>query len=90
MKQFIKNFIVAFISLCTTLPAMAADGDDFTYDGINYTVISEADKTCKTKDGFGSADSEVTGDIVIPETVHNGNETYTVIGLGDGALLLLW
>ena len=64
MKQFIRNLIVALITMSATLPAMAADGDDFTYDGINYTVISEADKTCKTKDGGSSAGPEVTGNIV--------------------------
>ena len=85
MKQFIRNLIVALITLCATLPAVAADGDDFTYDGINYTVISEADKTCKTKDGFISAGNEVAGHVVIPETVLNGNESYTVVGLGDKA-----
>ena len=85
MKQFIQNLIVALITLCATLPAVAADGDDFTYDGINYTVISEADKTCKTKDGGSSAGPKVTGNIVIPETVLNGNESYTVVGLGDKA-----
>ena len=76
---------MALITLCATLPAVAADGDDFTYDGINYTVISEADKTCKTKDGFISAGNEVAGHVVIPETVLNGNESYTVVGLGDKA-----
>lgn len=85
MKQFIRNLIVALITISANLPAIAADGDDFTYDGIIYTVISEADKTCKTKDGYFSAGNQVAGHVVIPETVLNCNETYTVVELGEDA-----
>jgi hypothetical protein len=56
----------------------------FTYDGIKYTVLSETDKTCQTKAGSSSVlpGNSVSGDIVIPSTVKNGNTEYTVTEIG--------
>lgn len=56
-------------------------GDDFNYQGIWYTIIDPETKTAKTKDNGNHS----TGDIVIPETAYDGNESYTVIGVGEGS-----
>lgn len=42
----------------------AANGDYFTYNGVNYTVISETDKTCKVS---SKANATLT-ELAIPET----------------------
>ncbi len=56
--------------------ALAADYDQFTVNGINYQVTSEANKTVQTLRGG------YTGDIVIPPTVENNGTVYTVTAIG--------
>lgn len=56
---------------------------DFTYEGIIYTVISETDKTCKTKDGVYDPynfkpGNRISGEVILPENP-NG---YTLIEIG--------
>ena len=48
--------------------------EDFTFEGINYTVISEENKTCETK-----AFNDVNGHLKLPSNP-NG---YTLVRLGD-------
>lgn len=60
--------------------ALAADGDSFTYAGLTYNIISEADHTCEVGEN-----RTIEGEIVIPEQVQNGEQLYTVIRLGKRA-----
>lgn len=53
-------------------------GQDFTYSGVNYTVISEVEKTCRTK-GY----NYVEGQIVLPSKVIYNNTEYTLTEIGD-------
>lgn len=56
-------------------PLKAYDGEDFTFNGINYTVISEQYKTCKTKEGsynydtytYTSGQSNYPEEIALPQ-----------------------
>ncbi|MDE6548875.1 MAG: leucine-rich repeat protein, partial [Muribaculaceae bacterium] len=64
------------------------EGDDFEYEGITYTVLSDSDKTCKTKKGQYIDDvlvpgNKVDGNIEIPSTVHGGTDVYSVVEIGD-------
>ncbi|MDE6478974.1 MAG: leucine-rich repeat domain-containing protein [Muribaculaceae bacterium] len=63
-------------------------GDDFKYDGIWYTVLDATDHTCITKcginqDGNIKGANMCLGNITIPSIVSQGNDNYTVVGIGD-------
>ncbi len=75
-----KILLLCFIALPSTLLWAA----DFTYNGLNYNIVSADDKTVETTYS-GSEERDLTtytGDIVIPETVEFEGETYTVTGIG--------
>ncbi|APZ47997.1 hypothetical protein BW723_17585 [Polaribacter reichenbachii] len=61
---------VLFALICNTAFAQFKDG------GINYEVVSNITMTAQV-----GSNNELTGDIVIPETVTDGTNTYTVISL---------
>lgn len=68
-------------------PALCA-GDDFEYEGIWYTVLDADAKTCETKAGVLVDPSSVganiiEGDQVIPQTVTDGADQYTVVSIGN-------
>lgn len=72
------------LTLLLTLPhpSHAADGDTFTYNGVNYVVLSEADKTCATKSGSKyTGGSEYTGDLVLSENVPYNGQTYKLTSI---------
>lgn len=80
-----KNF--AFIAMALSLTVVARD---FTYNGINYTVISEEQKTVSTKTGTGlvgtgytKPGSDVSGRLTLPATVSDGTNDYTLTEIGD-------
>lgn len=65
---------------------------DFQYNDIWYTIVDEAAKTCKTKDGSVIQDGNmskfvfgntVTGNVTIPDEVVNGDNQYSVIAIGN-------
>jgi hypothetical protein len=58
---------------------------DFTYKGLIYTALT--DSTCETKQGANYiAGNSVTGNLVIPETVYDGNgNAYVVTSIGNYA-----
>lgn len=83
-----KRLLSLLLLLIVTFTSLhAADGDKFNYNGIYYTVISENDKTCETKEGTGYSpeDNSVSGDITIPEKVINNGIEYTVIAIGKSS-----
>jgi hypothetical protein len=63
--------------------SLAVNAKDFTYEGLTYTTL--IGRTCETKaDGYQTADNEVSGDLVIPETVYDEiGIAYSVISIGD-------
>ena len=56
-----------------TLISLNLFASDFTFEGVNYTIISEKEKTCKT------VGSNVKGDLILPPHP-NG---YTLVRLGN-------
>lgn len=72
------TFLFAFAG---TLLLSAAE--DFTYNGINYTVKSSYNKTCCTKAGeLHKAANSVSGNITIPGMVYYNNDFYEVVEIG--------
>lgn len=71
--------------------AVSAVARDFTYQDVIYTVQDEDAKTCHTKSGSiafmqpPEPGNTVGGELVIPAQVSDGNDIYTVVGLGDVA-----
>ncbi|SDR76778.1 Por secretion system C-terminal sorting domain-containing protein [Polaribacter sp. KT25b] len=61
---------VLFALICNTAFAQFKDG------GINYEIVSNITMTAQV-----GSNNELTGDIVIPETVTDGTNTYTVVSL---------
>ncbi len=83
--------VLAVMALCliaivfTPSQLKAAIGETFTKDQLKYTIYTE-DKATKTGTVSVEAESkEISGDIVIPEFVENGEYIYEVTILPDGA-----
>ena len=83
-----KKLITSLILLLTMVSLHATA---FTYEWINYTVLDETAKTCKTKDGTSTSIDEqtvktpgnpVSGNLTIPQTVYNDEVAYTVVLIG--------
>ncbi|MCH5213742.1 MAG: leucine-rich repeat protein [Muribaculaceae bacterium] len=71
---------------------IAAYCQDFTFYGVNYTVISEAERTCRTKAGSYTPTSvgfsvawgnNIKGELILPEKVYYEDREYTVVEIGD-------
>lgn len=82
-----KKFIFIILGALSALSATAREFS-YTYENqkVFYTVVDEAAKTCQTKAGdFSSSSSHwgLKGDLVIPETVSDGNNEYTVVAIGQ-------
>ena len=85
-----KKLLLMLLGALFALPAFAADGDDFqfTYEGqtLTYTVISEADKTVRTKEGsYEDPGNSITGDLILPEKVQYNGSEYTLTEIGNWA-----
>ncbi len=61
--------------------ARAADGDTFTYEGLYFTIISEALHTAEVSGNY----NKVTSEISIPSEAVNGSSAYTVTRIGNWA-----
>ena len=58
-------------------------GQDFSYEGLWYTVISESEKTVKTREGNNDTPGNpISGDLVLPETVYDGETAYKLVEIG--------
>lgn len=79
--------------LCAAVCAFTSAAKDFEVNGITYTITSDSDKTCETKQGEVTIESgyiewylpgnPVSGDIVIPSVVEYEGEIYTVTAIGQ-------
>ena len=80
-----KKVLLLTIALLFAIPLWAKDGDNFEYNGINYTVISEADKTCGTKAGTESSPGHtgLSGELNLTSIVYNNEISYTLTKIGD-------
>ncbi len=78
LKRTSTRWLLTLVLLCTYLSGFALrDGESFTFDGVKYTVISEADKTCKA---VGLAEYNVK-DLILPSDP-NG---YKLTSISDNA-----
>jgi hypothetical protein len=85
LKTFINRLALTLMLLCVTI---AANATDFTYEGINYTILTGS--TCETEAGegrdtsYGKPGTRISGNIVIPGTVYDSNgNAYTVTQIAD-------
>ncbi|MCH5245210.1 MAG: leucine-rich repeat protein [Muribaculaceae bacterium] len=87
MKRIV-HFLFIMSAVLTSLPTLAYNGQNFSYQGVNYTVISESEKTVKTKVGdpdgtWDLAGNNFKGALVLPEKVYNGSIEYTLVEIGE-------
>lgn len=63
---------------------------DFEYNGLQYTILDEENRTCETKAGHktmqgllpSTSGNMIDGDLVISSKVYYGEEEYTVVQIG--------
>ena len=84
-----KKILLTLFAAMLALPSLARD-IEYPYEGqtLTYTVINEEAKTVRTKSGdYGSsaAGNEVSGNLVIPSQITDGDEIYEVIEIGNYA-----
>ncbi len=70
-----KKLLTLLLVLSATISLYAVEAD-FTYQGVNYIILDEDAKTCKT------TVTDCSGEVVIPETAYNGSNAYTVVEIG--------
>lgn len=75
-----KKYLLSFMAIALATVANAADGDTFTYQGLNFTVISEAEHTAKVAEN-----PDVSGSVSIPMYAEKGTFSYTVTEIGASA-----
>lgn len=81
----VKKKILLFLGIITALPTLARDFE-YIYEGqtLTYTVLDEDAKTCEIM-SWGGAENSVSGTLLIPETVSDGINEYTVTSIGEYA-----
>ncbi|MDR0682503.1 MAG: InlB B-repeat-containing protein [Dysgonamonadaceae bacterium] len=84
-----KILTFVFAILCLLLVPKTAQAYDFTADGVFYNINADVPTTVSvTFDGDepGSVAGEYSGDVIIPATVSNGDDTYTITSIGARAM----
>ena len=88
MKRLI--FLLSIISF-SCLASVARDFS-YTYEGqtLVYTVLDEEAKTCEPKAGYTTGiyaipGNNVSGKLILPEKVMDGNNAYVLTRIGDFA-----
>ncbi|MDE6329110.1 MAG: leucine-rich repeat domain-containing protein [Muribaculaceae bacterium] len=76
MKKYLLLLVVAMLANI----GRAAVGDTFEYDELNYTILSEDDRTVEVE-----MKDDPSGDLIIPAQVANNGIRYSVTTIGDGA-----
>lgn len=82
-----KKHLLFIVAILSCLQSYARDFSS-TYLGqtLWYTVISEGDKTCEIKAGhLGKTGQDISGDLIIPDKVSDGEDEYTVAAIGNCA-----
>ena len=84
----IKNRIISILlSLCmlfSIVPAIhAADAEEFTEGNLTYRIVDASNKTVEVSK---VASVPTDGAIEIPAEISHSDATYTVIGIGNGAI----
>ncbi len=79
-----KKFLLWLLLLIISFPVIARDFE-YTYQGqtLRYSVLDEAAKTCSVK----QSSKEPSGALVIPSTVSDGTNKYSVTSIGNDAFV---
>ena len=77
MKQMIQKLLILVVGLSVGINAFAYD---FEVDGIYYDIISSTDVAVTSE-----KENSYSGNVVIPEQVTYGDNTYSVTSIGDFA-----
>ena len=75
-----KKYLLFLMAIMLATVARAADGDTFTFEGLKYTVLSEADHTAEVAKNEG-----VSGEVNIPTFVTANGSRYIVTSIGEYA-----
>lgn len=78
----LKNYLTATLVTLAVFVSLTGVAQTFKFEGINYNVVSAADKTAEVSKN-GTTPSVVT----IPAVVSDGTTEYTVVRVGNGAFL---
>ena len=90
MTQTILRKLMLIAVLLTGSNVFAHDFEAQNSDGVTiyYNIISATDLTCEVTyrgSSYSEYSGEYTGDVVIPTSVTNGENTYSVTSIGDYA-----
>ena len=85
-----KKILLFLVAMLALLPGqMEARDFQFTYEGqtLTYTVLDEDSKTVETKKGTSQAGgrNKVSGRLILPSVVSDGESNYTLVQLGHSA-----
>ena len=97
MKRFL---VFLFIFTLLSKAQLSSRNFEYTYEGqtLTYTVIDEKNKTVKTKEGYTREDNGmshgipgnfVTGDLILPSKVLDGDVEYALTEISDLAFFCL-
>ena len=78
-----KKHLLFLMAIMLATVARAADGDTFTYDGLIYTILSEADHTAEVRQN----ENVVSGGLTIPSFATRGSSRYIVTSIGETAFM---
>jgi hypothetical protein len=76
-----KKYLLTVLSVVFSITLMGQD--PFVINNLRYTVMNGNEVKVSAKDQHGNAINSSATNIVIPETVTNGNNTYTVTEIAD-------
>ena len=83
IKETLQHTYILVSLILIILSSQTVSAQDFEYNGLKYTVISEELKTCKTADNVWGNPLSYSGDISIPPVaVRSYGNSYTVVEIG--------
>ena len=88
LQKHVRLWFLTAIALLAVVPPAIARDFTYEYEGqtLTYTVLSEEDKTCEVKQYSNNTSGDVfMGTVVIPVTVSDGANNYTVTTIGESA-----
>ena len=75
-----KKYLFFLMAIMLATVARAADGDTFTFEGLNYTILSEADHTAEV-----GKNENASGEVTIPSFATTNGSRYIVTSIGSSA-----
>ena len=75
-----KKCLLFLMAIMFATVARAADGDTFTFEGLNYKILSEADHTAEV-----GRNENAYGEVTIPSFITMNGSRYVVTSIGDEA-----